>query len=85
MFGLEEFVIYTSFSELILLMHLNYICICIDMFVRHITVYKLICVCMLYKKNLVVLHFGYSSCISPMCGLFFHCIFVKFTFISISL
>ena len=29
-------------------LHLNYICVCIDMFVNHITVSVLICLCMLY-------------------------------------
>ena len=34
----------------ILPLHLNYICVCIDMFVHHITVYALIYLCMLYNQ-----------------------------------
>ena len=52
LFYLGNFVIYISWEGVILQLHLNYICICIDKFLKHITVSALICLCMLY--NIIV-------------------------------
>ena len=56
LFCIGKFVIYISCPRVILPLQLNYIFICIDMFVNLLTVYVLLCVCMLY--NLIV---GYTS------------------------
>ena len=46
---LGKFVIYIPFAGVILPLHLNYICVCIDMFVNCIPVSALICLCILYN------------------------------------
>ena len=49
MFCIGKCVIYISCSGVILPLHLDYICVCVDIFVRHIMVSTLICLCMLYN------------------------------------
>ena len=56
MFVWGQFVIYTSCAEVILPLRLNYINICIDMFVYNIKVFALIFLHMLYNISI--------SCIS---------------------
>ena len=56
LFCLGKFVIYNYFSEVIIRLHLHYICACIYRFLNNITVYALICLCILYY-----LIIGYTS------------------------
>ena len=66
-------------------LHLDYICVCIDMFVHLITV-SLFYVCVCYTiLLLVILHLGILFYISTMHGLFHHCIIVTCVFILICL
>ena len=79
---IRNFVIYISGEGFILTLNLNYICVCIDMFVHHIKVYVLICLCMLY--NLIV---GYNSywyflylscaCFIPLLRHFYICVCIN--------
>ena len=48
-FRLGKFVIYIYCAGVIMPLHLNYICIYVDIFVNHITVSALICFLMLYN------------------------------------
>ena len=45
MFCIGKFVVYVSFAVVVIPLYLNYICIGIDIFVHHITVPGLICLC----------------------------------------
>ena len=76
LFCIEEFFIYVSCSGVVLPLHPNYICVGIDMFVHHITVSEFVYViqpnCWFYSI------LGIFYYISPMFGLFFHCIVVTF-------
>ena len=78
---LENFVIYISCKEIILTLHLNYIWVCIDMFVHLIVVYVCIIIVYVIQSNCRLFFvLGTLSYASPMYGLVFYCIFVKFTF-----
>ena len=92
LFCIGKFVIYISDEVFILPLHLNYIyvCIvmfvhfyngaCIDMLVHLIMVYVLLCICMLYNLNV-----GYTSywcfILYPVYGLFRHCVIVTSVFV----
>ena len=85
LFCIVKCVICISCPGVILPLHLNYICVFIDMFVRLINVSVLLCLCMLY--NII---FGYNSpwfffYISPMHGLFHYCVIFTSVFVLIFL
>ena len=63
---LDKFVIYIYFVGVIWPMRLHYVFVSIDMFVHHITVSELICLCMLYNLIIVCTSywiFLYISCV----------------------
>ena len=75
-----DFVRYISDEGFILPLHLNYICVCIDMFLHLIMLSVLLCLCMLYNITVVytlswyfVLYLSCAYVIPPLshCYIFF--------------
>ena len=80
---LGEFVIYISCAGVILPLQLNYINVCIDIFLHHITVSEFICLCMLYyiivgctSSKVFFLSFSHVWVIILLCG-YYICIFIN--------
>ena len=81
LFCIRKFVIYDSCAGLVLPLHLNHICVGIDMFGHHITMSELIYLCILY--NLI---FGCtSSWVFFLYWLLNHCVSVTSMFVLICL
>ena len=77
--------IYISFPGVILPMHLNYICVCICIFVHHTKVSLLIHLCMLYYIIIVYTSPWYFFYISPVHCLFHHYTILTYVFVLIFL
>ena len=77
---LGKFVIYNSCAGVILKLHLNCICVCIDMFVNNITVSTLICLRLLYNIIKICTLSWIFFYLSLVHGLLYHCIIVTSAF-----
>ena len=69
-----KFVMYISCSGVITSQHLNYIFVCIHIFVYRIKVSAFIFLCMVYNNFLRCTSCWVFFYISPMYGLFYHCV-----------
>ena len=80
LFCIGKFVNYISYSGVIILLHLNYICVFICMFVHNITVSALLFFYVIQYTCWFYFILDILSYIYPMYGLFHHCVIVTYAF-----